>query len=62
MIQPVPKLHKEEKIISRQVKLVVTSLLVTTEYLHWTEQPIDNTTNVLTSELFCMTLDKSVIK
>jgi hypothetical protein len=62
MIQPVPKSHKEEKRISRQVNLAVTSPPVTTEYLHWSEQPIDTTTNVLTSDLFCMTLDKSVIK
>jgi hypothetical protein len=34
MIQPVPKSNKEEKSISRQVNLVVTSPPVTTEYLH----------------------------
>jgi hypothetical protein len=41
MIQPVPKSHKEEKSISRQVNLAVTSPPVTTKYLHWSEQPIE---------------------
>jgi hypothetical protein len=41
MIQPVPKSHKEGKHISRQVNLAVTSPPVTTEYLHWSEQPIE---------------------
>jgi hypothetical protein len=41
MIQPVPKSNKEEKSITRQVNLAVTSPLVTTEYLHWSEQPIE---------------------
>jgi hypothetical protein len=41
MIQPVPKSHKEEKSISRQVNLAITSPQVTTEYLHWSEQPIE---------------------
>jgi hypothetical protein len=41
MIQPVPKSNKEEKSISRQVNLPVTSPPVTTEYLHWSEQPIE---------------------
>jgi hypothetical protein len=41
MIQPVPKSHKEEKIISRQVNMAITSPPVTTEYLHWSEQPIE---------------------
>jgi hypothetical protein len=41
MIQPVPKSHKEEKSISRQVNLAVISPPVTTEYLHWSEQPIE---------------------
>jgi hypothetical protein len=36
MIQPVPKSNKEEKI-----NLAVTSPLATTEYLHWSEQPIE---------------------
>jgi hypothetical protein len=40
MIQPVPKLNKEEKSITRQVNLAVTSPPATTEYLHWSEQPI----------------------
>jgi hypothetical protein len=41
MIQPVPKSNKEEKSISRQVNLAVTSPTVTTKYLHWSEQPIE---------------------
>jgi hypothetical protein len=41
MIQPVPKSNKEEKSITRQVNLAVTSPPVTTEYLHWSEQPIE---------------------
>jgi hypothetical protein len=41
MIQPVPKSNKEEKNISRQVNLAVTSPPVTTKYLHWSEQPIE---------------------
>jgi hypothetical protein len=41
MIQPVPKLYKEEKSISRQVNLAVTSPPMTTKYLHWSEQPIE---------------------
>jgi hypothetical protein len=41
IIQPVPKSNKEEKSISRQVNLAITSPLVTTEYLHWSEQPIE---------------------
>jgi hypothetical protein len=41
MIQPVPKSHKEEKSISRQVNLAIRSPPVTTEYLHWSEQPIE---------------------
>jgi hypothetical protein len=41
MIQPVPKSNKEEKTITRQVNLAVTSPPVTTEYLHWSEQPIE---------------------
>jgi hypothetical protein len=40
MIQPVPKSHTEEKSISQQVNLSITSPPVTTEYLHWSEQPI----------------------
>jgi hypothetical protein len=41
MIQPVPKSNKEEKSITRQVNLAVTSPPATTEYLHWLEQPIE---------------------
>jgi hypothetical protein len=41
MIQPVLKSHKEEKSISRQVNIAITSPLVTTEYLHWFEKPIE---------------------
>jgi hypothetical protein len=41
MIQPIPKSHKKEKIISRQVNLAITSPPVTTEYLHWSEQLIE---------------------
>jgi hypothetical protein len=41
MIQPMPKSNKEEKSITRQVNLAVTSPPATTEYLHWSEQPIE---------------------
>jgi hypothetical protein len=41
MIQPLPKSNKEEKSISQQVNLAVKSPLVTTEYLHWSKQPIE---------------------
>jgi hypothetical protein len=41
MIQPVPKSNKEEKSITCQVNLVVTSHPATMEYLHWSEQPIE---------------------
>jgi hypothetical protein len=41
MIQLVPKLNKEEKSITRQVNLAVTSPPTTTEYLHWSKQPIE---------------------
>jgi hypothetical protein len=41
MIQPVPKSNKEEKSITCQVNLAMTSPLATTEYLHWSEQPIE---------------------
>jgi hypothetical protein len=41
MIQPVPKSNKEEKSITRQVNLAVTSPPATTEYLHWLEQLIE---------------------
>jgi hypothetical protein len=40
MIQPVPKSNKEEKSITRQVNLAITSPPATTEYLHWSVQPI----------------------
>jgi hypothetical protein len=40
MIQPVPKSKKEQKSISKQVNLVISSLLATTEYLCWSEQTI----------------------
>jgi hypothetical protein len=41
MIQPVPKSNKEENGITHQVNLAVTSPPATTEYLHWSEQPIE---------------------
>jgi hypothetical protein len=41
MIQPVPKSNKEQKSISRQVNLAITSPPVFTKYLHWSEQPIE---------------------
>jgi hypothetical protein len=41
MIQPIPKSNKEQKSISRQVNLAITSPPVYTEYLHWSEQPIE---------------------
>jgi hypothetical protein len=41
MIQPVPKSNKEQKSISRQVNVAIMSPLVSTEYLHWSEQPIE---------------------
>jgi hypothetical protein len=41
MIQAVPKSNKEEKSITRQVNLAVTSPPATREYLHWSEQPIE---------------------
>jgi hypothetical protein len=37
----VPKSNKEEKSITHQVNLAVTSPPATTEYLHWSEQPIE---------------------
>jgi hypothetical protein len=45
MIQPVPKSNKEENSITRQVNLAVTSPPATTEYLHWSEQPIEFSRN-----------------
>jgi hypothetical protein len=41
MIQLVPKSNKEEKSITRQVNLAVTSPPATTKYLHGSEQPIE---------------------
>jgi hypothetical protein len=41
MIQLVSKSNKEEKSINRQVNLAVTKPPATTEYLHWSEQPIE---------------------
>jgi hypothetical protein len=41
MIQPMPKSNKEEKSITRQVNLAVISPPAATEYLHWSEQPIE---------------------
>jgi hypothetical protein len=41
MIQPVPKSNKEEKSITRQVNLAISTPPATTEYLHWSEQPIE---------------------
>jgi hypothetical protein len=45
MIHLVPKSNKEEKSITRQVNLAVTSPTATTEYLHWSEQPIEFNSN-----------------
>jgi hypothetical protein len=41
MIQPVTKSNKEQKSISREVNLAITSPPVYTEYLHWSEQLIE---------------------
>jgi hypothetical protein len=41
MIQPVPKSNKEHKSISQQVNLAITSSPVSTEYLHWSEKPVE---------------------
>jgi hypothetical protein len=38
MIQPIPKSKKEQKSISRQVNLAISSPPVTTEYLRWSDQ------------------------
>jgi hypothetical protein len=43
MIQHVPKSNKEEKSITRQINLAIMSPPATTEYLHWSEQPIEFT-------------------
>jgi hypothetical protein len=41
MIQLVPKSNKEQKSISRQVNLAITSPPMSTEYLHWSEKPVE---------------------
>jgi hypothetical protein len=41
MIQRVSKSHKEQKIIFRQVNLAITLPPAYTEYLRWSEQPIE---------------------
>jgi hypothetical protein len=40
MIQSVPKSKKEEKSISRQVNLAISSPPATIEYLRWSDQPV----------------------
>jgi hypothetical protein len=40
MIQPVPKSKKEQKSISRQVNLAISSPPATTEYFRWSDQPV----------------------
>jgi hypothetical protein len=40
MIQPVPKSKKDQKSISRQVNLAISSPPATTEYLRWSDQTI----------------------
>jgi hypothetical protein len=40
MIEPVPKSKKEQKSISRQVNLAITSPQATTEYLKWSDKPV----------------------
>jgi hypothetical protein len=40
MIQPVPKSKKEQKSISREVNLAISSPPATTEYLRWSDQSI----------------------
>jgi hypothetical protein len=40
MIQPVPKSKKEQKSISRQLNLAISSPPATTEYLRWSDQTI----------------------
>jgi hypothetical protein len=41
MIQPMPKSNKEQKSISRQVNLAITSPPAYTKYLHGSKQPIE---------------------
>jgi hypothetical protein len=40
MIQPVPKSKKEQKSISRQVNLAISSPPATTDYLRWSDQSV----------------------
>jgi hypothetical protein len=40
VIQPIPKFKKEQKSISRQVNLAISSPPGTTEYLRWSDQTI----------------------
>jgi hypothetical protein len=40
MIQPVPRSKKEQKSISRQVNLAISSPPATTEYLRWSDQTV----------------------
>jgi hypothetical protein len=40
MIQPIPKSKKEQKSITRQVNLAISSPPATTEYMRWSDQPI----------------------
>jgi hypothetical protein len=40
MIQPIPKSKKEQKSISRQVNLAISSPPATIEYLRWSEQAV----------------------
>jgi hypothetical protein len=40
MIQSVPKSKKEQKSISRQVNLAISSPPATTDYLRWSDQPV----------------------
>jgi hypothetical protein len=40
MIQPVPKSKKEQKSISRQINLAISSPPATIEYLKWFDQPV----------------------
>jgi hypothetical protein len=41
MIQPVPISKKEQRSISRQVNLAITSPLATTAYLNWSDQTVE---------------------
>jgi hypothetical protein len=41
MIQPVPKSNNDQKSISRQVNLAINSPPAYTEYLYWSEHPIE---------------------